>query len=211
MHHKNPHIHLDPSSKLGFDESIRFRMFEFSWGSAIAPTPSAYLNLLNKKVSIPFECKYHIVFITLLVFVDASENLVMADDVATLSNPSISLVEKEELEEAPFDMTVSQQSGEEKPSRRVVHTWVDHSAWDCRLFSNPHTLSIYLEFVLTCGAAPKRFEECQCEDDDVRLHCRTWVPGDGHYRWLRSPINPLSMEHWVEYLVRTIRHILEFL
>jgi hypothetical protein len=78
--------------------------------------------LLNKKVSIPFECKYHIVFITLLVFVDASENLVMADDVATLSNPSISLVEKEELEEAPFDMTVSQQSGEEKPSRRVVHT-----------------------------------------------------------------------------------------
>ncbi len=48
----------------------------------------------------------------------------------------------------------------------------------------PHALAIYLEFVPTYGAAPKRFKECQCEDDDVRLHCRTWVLGDGHYRWL---------------------------
>jgi hypothetical protein len=36
----------------------------------------------------------------------------------------------------------------------------------------------------------ERFEECQCEDDDVRFHYRTWVLGDGHYRWLRGPINP---------------------
>ncbi len=46
---------------------------------------------------------------------------------------------------------------------------------------NPHALTIYLEFVPAHGAAPKRFEECQCEDDDVRFHCRTWVLGDGHY------------------------------
>jgi hypothetical protein len=44
-----------------------------------------------------------------------------------------------------------------------------------------------------------------------RLHCQTWVPGDGHYRWLRGPINPFSMEHRTEYLVRTIRRILDFL
>jgi hypothetical protein len=31
----------------------------------------------------------------------------MADDVATPSNPPVSLVEKEELEEAPFDVKVS--------------------------------------------------------------------------------------------------------
>jgi hypothetical protein len=35
-----------------------------------------------------------------LVFVDASENLVMADDVVTPSNLGVSLVEKEKLEEA---------------------------------------------------------------------------------------------------------------
>ncbi len=77
----------------------------------------------------------------------------------------------------------------------MMHTRIDCSAWDRRLSPNPHTLVIYLEFVPDCGVAPERFEECQCEDDDVRLHCRTWVPGDGYYRWLRGPINPLSMEH----------------
>jgi hypothetical protein len=79
------------------------------------------------------------------------------------------------------------------------------------LSPNPHALAIYLEFAPAWRAAPERFQECQCEDDDVCLHCRTWVPGDGHYRWLRGPINPLPMEHRAEYLARTIRHILEFL
>jgi hypothetical protein len=63
--------------------------------------------LLNKKTSTPSECKYHIVSTTLLVFVDAGENLVMVDDVATPSNPLVSLVEKEKFEEAPFDANVS--------------------------------------------------------------------------------------------------------
>ncbi len=52
----------------------------------------------------------------------------MADDVATPSNPLVSLVEKEEFEEAPIDVNVSQRSREKEPSRRVVHTRVDCSA-----------------------------------------------------------------------------------
>jgi hypothetical protein len=55
-------------------------------------------------------------------FVDAGENLVMVDDVATPSNLPVSLVKKEELEEASFDVNVSQQSREEELSRRVVRT-----------------------------------------------------------------------------------------
>jgi len=171
-------------------------MFEFSWSFVITPTPYAYPNLLNKKTLTPSERKYHIVSSTFLVFVDAGENLVMADDVATPWNPLVSLVEKEELEEAPLDVNVSQQSCKKKLSKRVVRTWVDRSAWDRQLSPNSHALTIYLEFVPAHGIAPERFEECQCEDDDVRLHCRTWVPGDGHYCWLQGPINPLSMEHW---------------
>jgi len=127
--------------------------------------------LLNKKASTPFERKYHIVSATLLVFVDAGENLVMADNVAMPSNPLVSLVEKEKLEETPFDVNVSQQSRKEEPSRKVVRTRVDHSAWDRRLSLNPHALAIYLKNFPTCGTTPERFEECQCEDDDVRLHC----------------------------------------
>ncbi len=92
-------------------------------------------------------------------------------------------------------MNISQRSREEKSPRRVVRTRVDRSAWDCRLSPNPHALAIYLKFIPARGAAPEMFEECQCEDDDVSFHCRTWVPDDGHYRWLRGPINPLPMEH----------------
>jgi hypothetical protein len=128
------------------------------------------------------------------IFVDACDNLVMADDVVTPSNPPVATVDKEKLKEAtldgtPFDeialeVNVFQRPREEKPSMRVVRTRVDRSVWDRRLSPNPHVLTIYLEFVPARGAVPERFEECQCEDDDVHFHCRTWVPGDGHYRWL---------------------------
>jgi hypothetical protein len=135
----------------------------------------------------------------------------MANDDATPSNPPIALVQQEELEEAPLDLDVFQRPREEKPPRTMVRTRVARSVWDSRLSLNPHALAIYLEFVPVRGAAPERFEECQCKDDDVRFHCRTWVPGDGHYRWLRGRINPLPLEHRAEYLARTIRRILEFL
>ncbi len=108
-------------------------------------------------------------------------------------------------------MNVFQRPREKESFRRVVRTRVHRSAWDCRLSPNPHTLTIYLKFVPACGATPRRFEECQCKDDDVRFHCQTWVLSDGHYRWLRGPINPFSMEHRAEYLTRTICRILEFL
>jgi hypothetical protein len=49
-------------------------MFEFSWGSVVTPTPYAYPNLLNKKVSTSSDRKYHIVCATFLVFIDAGEN-----------------------------------------------------------------------------------------------------------------------------------------
>jgi hypothetical protein len=140
----------------------------------------------------------------------------MADDVATPSNAPIAPVDKEELEEIPLDevaleVNLSQRSREEEPSRKVVRARVARLVWDHRLSPNPHALAIYLKFVPARGAAPERFEECQCEDDDVRLHCQTWVPGDGHYRWLQRPINPLPMDHRAKYLARTICRILEFL
>jgi hypothetical protein len=49
------------------------------------------------------------------------------------------------------------------------------------LSPNPHGSTIYLEFVFVREAALERFEECQCEDDDVCFHFQTLVFGDGHY------------------------------
>jgi hypothetical protein len=96
----------------------------------------------------------------------------MADDVVMPLNPLVVLVEKKLL-----DVNVSQRLSDKELFERVVHTQIDRSAWDHGLFPNPHVLVIYLKFVPARGVAPKRFEECQCEDDDVCLHCQTWVLG----------------------------------
>jgi hypothetical protein len=95
-----------------------------------------------------------------LVFVDASENLIMANDVSTPSNPPVALVEKEELEEALLAMNVSQWSREEELSRRVVRTRVDRSSWDHQLPPNPHALVIYLNFFPARATTSERLEEC---------------------------------------------------
>jgi hypothetical protein len=55
------------------------------------------------KCKTPFECKCQISSITFRFFVDAGENLIMANDVVTPSNPPIAQVEKEKLENAPFN------------------------------------------------------------------------------------------------------------
>jgi hypothetical protein len=94
------------------------------------------------------------------VFIDACENLIMANDVATPSNLLVALVEQEEFEEALFDVNIFQQSCKEELSKKVVRIRIDYSTWDYRLSPNPHALVIYLEFVPSCGATPKRFEEC---------------------------------------------------
>jgi hypothetical protein len=75
----------------------------------------------------------------------------------------------------------------------MVCTQVNRLAWDHQLSPNPHALTIYLEFFPTCGATPKRFEECQCEDDNVRLHYRTWVPMNLGYKAQSIPF-PWSIE-----------------
>jgi hypothetical protein len=56
--------------------------------------------------------------------------LVMADDDATPSNPLVTPLQQEELEEAPLDLNVSQRPREEEPPRRVVRTRVDRLIWD---------------------------------------------------------------------------------
>jgi len=55
-----------------------------------------------------------------LVFVDAGENLVMADEIVTPSNPSVAPVEQKEFEEIPLEVNVSQWPHEEEPSKQVV-------------------------------------------------------------------------------------------
>jgi hypothetical protein len=95
-----------------------------------------------------------------LVFVDAGDDLIMAVDVVTPSNPLVTPIQEGEFKKPPLDVNVSQWSCDKKPFKRMVRTQVDCLAWDLQLFPNPHALVIYLEFVLARGVALKRFKEC---------------------------------------------------
>jgi len=59
---------------------------------------------------------------------------------------------------------------------------------------NPHAFAIYLELVIIFVNKDGRFDECQCEDDDINIFLQTLVLGNGHYHWLKGPINSLLME-----------------
>jgi hypothetical protein len=79
-----------------------------------------------------------------LVFVDASKNLVMADDVATPSNLPFARIEEEKLEEASLDVNLFQWSSEEELSKKMVHIRINCLVWDRQMSFNPHALAIYL-------------------------------------------------------------------
>jgi hypothetical protein len=65
-----------------------------------------------------------------LVFFNASEDLVMANDVVTPSNPPITLVEEEELAKTSLDVNVSQCSHDKEMFQKVVCIQVNNSMWD---------------------------------------------------------------------------------
>jgi hypothetical protein len=91
--------------------------------------PHAYPNFLNKGND-PLRMQVINYLSYLSVFINACENLVMADDVASPSNPLVALIKQEELEKTPFNVNVFQWSHEEKPSKGVVRTRTNHLAWD---------------------------------------------------------------------------------
>ncbi len=63
-----------------------------------------------------------------MVFVDASEDSIMVNDVAMPLNPLIVPVEEKEFKETLLDVNLSQWSSKEESFRRVVHIRIDHSA-----------------------------------------------------------------------------------
>lgn len=100
-----------------------------------------------------------------------------------------------------------------KTNQKVVCVRVAQLVWDCHVSPNLHTLAIYLKLVHVLETRFERFDECECEceDDDIHVFRKILVLGDEHYRWLKGPINLLSMEQRAKYFVRTTRRLIEFL
>ncbi len=84
-------------------------------------------------------------------------------------------------------------------------------AWYYRILPNSRTLVILLQVDLASDDEPETVCEGCYETKDTSIFIWSLVPGVGHYRWLRDPIRWLPPNSKADYLVHTIRRILNFL
>ncbi len=84
-------------------------------------------------------------------------------------------------------------------------------AWYYRISSNFRTMVILLQVDLASSDEPETICEGYYETEDISIFAWFSVPGVGHYRWLRGPIRRLPPNNKANYLVHTIRRILDFL
>jgi hypothetical protein len=84
-------------------------------------------------------------------------------------------------------------------------------AWYYRISPNSRTLVILLQVDPASGDEPETVYEGYYETEDTSIFAWSSVPSVGHYCWLRGPICLLPPNSKADYLVRTIRCILDFL
>jgi hypothetical protein len=70
---------------------------------------------------------------------------------------------------------------------------------------------ILLQIDLASGDEHEIVYEGFYEIGDTSIFAWSSVSGVGHYRWLHGPIHQLPLNSKADYLIRTIRHILDFL
>jgi len=113
-----------------------------------------------------------------------------------------------------LDLTLTQHPRDEEPEPRKVHAHLEVDplrVWYYHIPSNSHTLVILLQVNLASGDELEIVYEGCYETKDTSIFTWFSIPGVGHYRWLRSPIRRLPFHSKADYLVCTIRRILNFL
>jgi len=116
--------------------------------------------------------------------------------------------------ESSLDSTLTQHPRDEElePREVRVHFEVEPlCAWYYRISPNSRTLVILLQVDPTSDDKPETGCEGCYEIEDTSIFAWFSIPGVGHYRWLRGLICRLPLNSKADYLVRTIRRILDFL
>ncbi len=70
---------------------------------------------------------------------------------------------------------------------------------------------ILLQVDLVSSVEPETAYEGCYKIENISIFAWSLVPGVGHYRWLLGLIRRLPLNNKTDYLVYTIRHILNFL
>jgi hypothetical protein len=138
---------------------------------------------------------------------------IMASRMVTSYGPQAAQANEEPLPESSLDLTLTQHPRDEKPEPREIRVRLEEPprAWYYRISPNSRTLVILLQVDPTSGDEPETVYESCYETEDTSIFAWSLVPGVGHYRWLRGPIRRLLSNSKADYLVRTIRRILDFL
>jgi len=116
--------------------------------------------------------------------------------------------------ESSLDLTLTQHLRDEEPELREVRVCLEVEpprAWYYRISPNSRTLVILLQVDPASGDEPETVCEGYYETEDTSIFAWSLVPGVGHYRWLRGSIRRLPPNSKADYIVRTIRRILDFL
>ncbi len=138
----------------------------------------------------------------------------MVSRTITSYGPQAAQANEELHPESSLDLTLTQHLREEEPEHREVRALLEVEpprAWYYRISPNSRTLVILLQVDPASGDEPETFCEGCYETDDTSIFAWSSVPGVGHYRWLRGPIRRLPPNNKADYVVRTIRRILDFL
>jgi hypothetical protein len=138
----------------------------------------------------------------------------MALRMVTSYGPQAAQVNEEPPAESFLDLTLTQHPRDEEPELREVHVCLEIEpprAWYYCISPNSRTLMILLQVDPASGDEPETVYEGCYEIEDTSIFAWSLVPSVGHYRWLRGPICRLPPNSKVDYLVCTIRRILDFL
>jgi hypothetical protein len=138
----------------------------------------------------------------------------MASRTITSYGPQAAQANEEPPSESSLDLTLMQHPRDEELEPRKVRARLEVEpprAWYYRILPNSRTLVILLQVDPASGDELETVYEGCYETEDTFIFVWSSVPGVGHYCWLCGPIRRLPPNSKVDYLVRTIRHILDFL
>ncbi len=139
---------------------------------------------------------------------------IMASCMVTSYGPQTAQANEEPASESSLDLTLTQHPRDEDPTSREVRARLEvNPPWALyyRISPNSRTLVILLQVDPASGDEPKIVCEGYYQTEDASIFAWSSVPGVGHYCWLRGPIRWLPPNGKADYLVRTIRRILDFL
>jgi hypothetical protein len=139
---------------------------------------------------------------------------IMVLHMVTSYRPQATQMNEESTSESSLDLTLTQHPRDEDPEPQEVHAQFEvHAprAWYYRISPNSRALVILLRVDPIFSDEPETVCESCYEIENTSIFAWSSIPSVGHYCWLRDPIRQLRPNSKANYLVRTIRRILDVL